>query len=139
MYFLVALRLGITVLSDYTLLFFDARYEIRVVVYLHHDHALAAIPFLIRMLEDVENVAILDMKDNFLKEIPRSIFSFSFFALSHVKYFNRKGITMCAFYASSSISSIRPTRSRPAPRFLLFWTGRGATAGQLPPYTRSMK
>jgi hypothetical protein len=65
----------------------DERHEVHVVVALEDEDALAGVTVVVRVLEDVEQVAMFDVEDDLVKPEPRSALSLAFFASSQAKYF----------------------------------------------------
>ena len=58
--------------------------------------ALAGVTVGVRMFENVEQIAPLDVEDDASNPMPRSALSFAFFASSQSKYFTELWVTMCA-------------------------------------------
>ena len=69
------------------MLVLDERHQVHVVVALEDEDALAAVTFGVRVLQDIEQVAALDVADDVLNPVPRSFLSFAFFASTQSKYF----------------------------------------------------
>jgi hypothetical protein len=65
----------------------DERHQVHVILALDDEDALASVPVGVRMFQDVEQVATLDVEDDVLEPDVAIRLSFAFFASSQAKYF----------------------------------------------------
>ena len=78
------------------MLILDERHQIHVVLSSDDENALAAVTLGVRVLQDIEQVASLDVEDDFFEPDARSALSFAFFASSQAKHFTAMSVATCA-------------------------------------------
>ena len=102
------------------MLILDERHQVHVVLAPDDEDALAGVTLGVRVLQDVEQVASLDVEDESSNPMPRSALSFAFFASSQSKYFTaRQKSTMCAHGTRWRRLSVPTSAPKRGPRTII--------------------